>query len=348
MTKRMVVLMGAGASHDVANYTFQPRPEFRPPLATGLFQTEAFWNIAKTYVGMNTMWSLLAAETTENSAFALEERLSQLLNHHNVYMRRAFKAIPLYLRDLLSACSLQYVPHPETYARLVVGLIADHPHQVDFLTLNYDTLLEQALSAFTQHAFNAFEHYISSPEFSIVKLHGSINWWGAMAIRGSQPPNPTGWWAASLDALDLRNWVPEPDDSAVMEVPGPAQYFVATLRDERVAAMYPLITAPLIEKTALSFRCPPPHVDRARQALEQCDKVLIIGCSGWDSHVLELMNTTLTGRPLVSFVGAGTLTGDAWNRFIDSVPALALNASIFDQGFKAYVSSSHFRAFLEA
>ena len=112
--KKAVILLGAGASADASNDAFRLNdPDLAPPVARGLFQGARFWEIASKHPKMQLMWSLLAPEAKAQTPFPLEERLSEFAAHPDPDIREAFKAVPLYLRDLLDAVSHTYLPIPE-------------------------------------------------------------------------------------------------------------------------------------------------------------------------------------------------------------------------------------------
>lgn len=117
--KRAAVILGAGASYDIHNGTVPFIQEgLRPPLARELFQPR-FWFYAQHYPGAQLLGAELGRLAQLESAFDLEQRLTEYAESHDLRTQRAFKQIPPYLRDVLVAASYQYVPSPTNYLNLV-------------------------------------------------------------------------------------------------------------------------------------------------------------------------------------------------------------------------------------
>ncbi len=143
------VILGAGASCDIwSKGTPVINEDLRPSLAKELFDTNsrpAFYQVMKQYSGAKYLSDLLYP-VIANGEMAIEEALRHYTNHKDPDLREKFKHVPPYLRDLLQECSHNYVEEPGSYIQLITELLAEHPHNVLFMTLNYDDLLERALT----------------------------------------------------------------------------------------------------------------------------------------------------------------------------------------------------------
>ena len=86
--------------------------------------------------------------------------------------------MPPYLRDVLHKSSQSYVRTPACYLQLVEQLLAENPHEVLFLVLNYDTLLERAITMLRPaYVYGAAGDYVRQDrQAKVVKMHGSFNW----------------------------------------------------------------------------------------------------------------------------------------------------------------------------
>jgi len=109
---------------------------------------------------------------------SIEEKLLRYSKHKNPIIQQQFKHVPAYLRDLLYAASTFYTSVPSSCVRLVTELLGEYEHELLFIILNYDTLLESASQLFDPRiSFNSLPRYISpNRDVKIVKIHGSVNW----------------------------------------------------------------------------------------------------------------------------------------------------------------------------
>lgn len=187
---KVCVILGAGASKDVHNGSapILLQGNYRPPLARDLFAISThpeYFAVLQRYPGAQSLAAVLSPPS-DSSGFDLESRLRELAEHPDERVRQQFKQVPPYLRDLLWFASYQYTPTPGTYLQLVYALLADSPHHVLFLVLNYDTLLEQALAQFDgTFIYDSITAYVREDRQSkVVKLHGSINWFKLMGGSG--------------------------------------------------------------------------------------------------------------------------------------------------------------------
>ena len=80
---------------------------------------------------------------------SIEEELTRYAEHPSEEVRLQFKHIPPYLRDLLYLSSTEYTSVPSSYSELVHELLAERRHDVLFIVLNYDNLLESALNLYS-------------------------------------------------------------------------------------------------------------------------------------------------------------------------------------------------------
>lgn len=337
---KVCVILGAGASFDVANYGSQVLNNgFRPPLAVELFDTKKrpeFYRILQEYSGAEFLARDIAPVQQQGNT-GLEELLKSYAYHSDDRIRQRFKHIPPYLRDLLWECSENYVHMPGSYVQLVIALLANHPHEILFLVLNYDNLLEKAIESYEPSwAFQQLDDYIDqSRSAKVVKLHGSINW--LVELKGS------GDWEVRVQQHDV-TVKPEPGEIVVRDD-------IRQVRSEVINQhwFYPVLTAPLAGKEIASMVCPDEHILFAKQFLRLCDKFLVIGSSGLDEDLLALLAEGLSRdcRPLVHFVGLGSFTLDALTEFNRVVTQFANARRVvpYHDGFQRYVSSQEFADF---
>ena len=342
---KLCVILGAGASYDVhgKGSTLGTRQAaFRPPLAKNLFNIEdrpQYRELLEDYPGADHLAQTLAQLTSQKD-FNLEQELRRLAEHPNSQTRENFKQIPAYLRDLLFRCSNLYTATPSSYSQLLQIIIAEHPHEVLFLTLNYDDLLEKAIKLFDPALeITDLTDYTDSNRYAkIVKFHGSIDWF----IRLSR----TGNWFEMLSDLDLGQL-----QKTAVRVPG-----IGRTRDEsnRDSWLYPVLTAPLAGKGLIESVCPDEHVTAARHFLgEGCTKFLIIGTSGSDDDLMEFLDDTVpAGIPVFLDVVDPGGAIKVLNRFREGVRAFRdphddLPKRTHEVGFQQYVSEGGIRSFAQ-
>lgn len=345
---KVCVVLGAGASCDVAG---EGSPiiesEFRPPLASELFDIRnnpQYWNIMRHYRGARVLTQMLAP-LISSGQIDVENALRKYAEHTDSEIREQFKHIPAYLRDLLYRASTRYVSMPSCYVRLVAELLAEHPHDVLFLILNYDNLLETALNQFNpKFQFNNIDDYVPvSQKFMVCKLHGSINWFRYL------PGGTSVDWDSAVARFNIFEQIPE-GQTIVKDR-------VQTVRDEvhEGQRLYPILTAPLAGKDPTNRVYPERHLFDAQIFLNSCNKYLIIGTSGLDKDLLELLDSAVTPKshPLVQFVDIGEGADSTRNHFEEGVRAFRSNRTApsditFKEGFQRYLSSKQFRVFIES
>lgn len=265
------VILGAGASHDG---WISGAPAVRPPVTEGLFDDgqPIFASILDQYPGARHVAQLVIGRPD------IEAVLRELALEEEPVTRRQFKEIPAYLRDVIHATTS--ASSPGCYVELIHGLLVRRPHDVLFLVLNYDTLLEQALAG-RGLLYKAIEDYIRPErQVKIIKLHGSVNWFMNMG-------NATNTWMELIEEFDIFQ---KPPDGGILVVDDVKFAQRGEFGNQRV---YRIVTAPLAGKVPGDIRCPDKHRQVTEEFLADCEKVLIIGSSGRDGDLLELLNGSL-------------------------------------------------------
>lgn len=339
------VIIGAGASHDVKG---EGSPiielEFQPPLAKDLFDIEKhvpYWSILSRYPGAQVLTQRLAS-LLKSGQVSIEQELTKYSQHSNNQIRSYFKDIPAYLRDLIYRASVRYTHIPSSYVELVLELLAEYPHDVLFLVLNYDNLLEKALELFdeSQFQFKDISQYVDSDrKAKVVKLHGSINWFTLLSSDTDKG------WRDIVNQLDI---LQELKVREVLVKDG-----VSQVCDERINHYwaYPIITAPLASKGISDAVCPKTHLEVAREFISSCNKFLIIGTSGLDQDLLALIDSAISipmNSYFVHIVGVRREADQVRNRFQQGVRAFGdtiTTIDTFQVGFRGYLKSQHLQSF---
>lgn len=349
--EKICVILGAGASFDVRGAGSPViTAGFQPPLARDLFNLEEhdeFRPILAEYPGAVVLAQGLASKSSFRD-FDLEKELRRLAEHPEEQIRQHFKDIPPYLRDLLLMCSYRYTSYPSSYILLVQALLAEVPSDILFLVLNYDDLLEQAIYRYSNGElyFESLDDYVRSDRsLRLVKLHGCINWFKPIG------PAHNDWKRLLREANVLTK--PQDDEIQVVGSRGkPEQHrtYQIELGGQRG---YPVLTAPLAGKGSAEMVCPANHLMEAREFLSECPRFLIIGSSGLDVDLLDLLKESATVQsPWAYFVNGTKATGvEVRERFASNIPNFRELSSIdgevaFEGGFHSFVAGDSLVDFL--
>jgi hypothetical protein len=177
------VILGAGASHDAVNQGSRIRDaRWRPPLAKSLFDIQGnpyYATILDRYPDASYLAQILEPRLSDDNTVGMEAELRRLADHSSPIIRQKFKFVLPYIRDVILECTLNYADMPGSYVQLVNMFLADHPHHLLFINLNYDDFLEKALNRFdtrTYHFKGPGNYTDPSMQAKVLKLHGSVDW----------------------------------------------------------------------------------------------------------------------------------------------------------------------------
>lgn len=343
MSKKLTIILGAGASH---SQNIDPKPldhqEYRPPLTQGIFsRSGAFGAILHKYPLAETIASDINRRLKQNKpGEGLEQILrsyeQRLIKGEDSAITRQFLEIPLYLNELSGEVSQHFTQQPDEYNTLVNQAL-DHTDQILFLTLNYDTVLEIPLSRIFRVDFSKPVHYTSDSKWMLVKLHGSINWY-----RGFNIYQISG--TEENDYFDnLKNQklpLPLSDRYMMVAIPGHQHKFIGN------DPTYPAITIPVDGKYEIS--CPPEILEKARSFLKECENYLIIGTSGNDKDLLDLLKENAKGGNTLIIGREEESTKRTNANFLNAVPQLGgvVNRYFHQRGLSEFVDSGELDGFL--
>lgn len=301
MIERLFVVLGAGASRASAP-TSVPRDERAlPPLVTELFGRidTGYGDVLREY----PLAKLAAAELRGlGGSVAIEEVIrTRYRDSEHVHDQRIYRAIPPYLQELLHRVSYRYTAFPQNYESLVTALL--RLREVVFVSLNYDVLLDGVLEVIGGPIDDMWWYVRSSGRhWSLIKLHGSINWGRRSLIDDTDiyydPP------------LDLQL-----DDTIVFR-PGrelDRMRGIAAEPGERLPdhLYYPALSVPIGQADELV--CSPNHVAFLRERLERTQPLhlLLIGYSGNDREVMSLVRESGRGIRTLTVVDRDQASAEA-------------------------------------
>jgi hypothetical protein len=285
MTQCVFVVIGAGASYDstssvnVGPTAIGPnegvlrtttQAHLRPPLVTELFEPR-FAGILDKYP--IAQWAAADITRQQNSVKIEEFLREQYRDSDDPRDQRKFHAVHWYLQDLLWTVSRHYTSNPDNYYRLMTGALK--LPEVAFITLNYDTLLDDRLRL--DGPIDSLEDYVHpGRSWALIKLHGSVDW--GVPILGPGTPQNLAYNPPAR--IDVRR-----NDIRLRRVGNIDQVRVDAEGSEW---LYPALSVPV--GTRDEFSCPDSHIDHLRKlmaAQEHLD-VLMLGYSALDAEVLTL------------------------------------------------------------
>lgn len=294
----LMVILGAGASHGAGR-----SGGARLPLAKDLFdpgdrsvrEANALYPAATPIVARVRRAQEIGGEDTD-----VEAELEAIfeLGARQPDVREELIAMRFWLRHRISQAQGR-VEHDEAhvtrYADLVNDLgdwAAEHEQTVVFVTFNYDTLLDRALSAHSPAMHRVLAEGSPVPpqgadKWAIFRPHGSIDWtvmweidtWVGVHTR-------TAGQLLAQEALNGGNYsYSEGEDS--WRISGAAGW-----------ARAPAISVPLLNKSEFAF--PIQHRPALGEAITSTTHVLTIGWRGREKHFLGLLTGLPAETPIVS------------------------------------------------
>src|SRR6266487_833762 len=276
----------------------------QPPLVKDLFGTNFAGILGRYPLAQAAATDIRRAIAPESeNAVPLERYLrDQMRDAANLYTKRRYRQIPLYLQDLLLTVSdiggSGYTTDPDNFNALINRTL--DLDDVLLLTLNYDPLVDDRL--FIYGDLQDLNSYVASdPRWALVKLHGSVNW-GRRIIadinRGIETVNQANASGRPISQHELINKLidTEYDQVSVGEIELRLHRSLDEWRYDRSDSVYyPALSIPVGEEDELV--CPSEHLAAARERLGRADalNILVIGYSGLDREVLQLLRQS--GRP---------------------------------------------------
>jgi hypothetical protein len=269
----ILVLVGAGASFasgDVGT-------DERPPLTRQLFSCARAQRLLTIYTLAREADSVITRDMRSNTTIAFEEALRRLETDGYPHHQQMALAVPPFLQALMLEYSQILDSRCFRYGILVDELLKLRSTVV-FVSLNYDTLLDNRLAAFSP--LNSMRDYIETPlGWSLIKPHGSVAWFFEQS-SAFDPRTPPGDRPITRKAIEC--------------VPTTAFDLVGIRASDHrephgLSVRYPALALPDGQKDELVL--PPEHLDHLRGILGRSREIylLLLGYSALDTEVLKLI-----------------------------------------------------------
>ena len=337
----LLVIFGAGASYDSASH-FRPVPPYippeqrapeqldRPPLANQLFENrKLFVNTTDLFPACKPLINLLRKPrvVVERELATFQE---QARDYPVLYERLA--AIRYYLHLALWQCTVRWreqhsgITNYSTLLHVIDRWRFGANEQVCCVTFNYDTMLEDAIAQVLEFNVAHIYSYINWQNYSLIKLHGSVNW--GRTVRGILP-NQThsyGYQRLIKDAatLDIS------DQYELASPPFPMQ------RGASDHVIFPALSIPVDKKD--EFSCPSSHVEKLEKVIPDVTKIVTIGWRATEEKFLAMLRIGLKGVPDLMIV-SGDHEGSEETLKNLSMPGSS-NPVLFDKGFSGLIDET--------
>jgi hypothetical protein len=149
--------------------------------------------------------------------------------------------------------------------------------RVCFVTFNYDTMLEYAMSQVLRLDIRDLNGYVSHANYTLIKLHGSVNW--GREVDGIVAPH----------TYNQQRLI---DESAKLQISN--RFRLVTnypMMKEGECLVFPALAIPVESKD--EFSCPDAHVQVLEQTLPNVTKVLTIGWRATEADFLTMLRSKL-------------------------------------------------------
>jgi hypothetical protein len=258
----------------------QKYDEFRPPLANQLFDNrQAFVAAMQNYGDCKPLVNLLRGDVRVEQKLAKFEEQAKAFPRR----RRQLVAIRYYLQQMLWECEARWraehrgITNHATFLDQVERWRFEKREKVCLVTFNYDTMIEHAMEQELGFRFDHFGRYITDERYSLIKLHGSVDWGRAILVPAS--PRSTQQVLDETEALMLSD--------GYEKVSGTPVRFA----DGRIG--FPALAIPVENKS--EFVCPPEHLKALADVIPQVTKIISIGWRGTEQNFLNMLRSPLTG-----------------------------------------------------
>jgi len=340
--KRVAVILVAGASLGSSNLDAEVDDDWRPPLAVNLFGARAYqggyWELLQRYSGAQAIQDLMFQES-KKPGFAFETALRRFAEH-SVY-KQLFKHVPAYLRDLLHTVERQWARSQPHYTELVAQLLVESDHHVAFISLNYDTFLEQAIAKVLPELkiFGQDDYARAGRVAWVLKVHGSIDWSTPIGNMAQD-------WDDAIDSVTFPDILKQPID-----VGKAIGHRIADYQDpDNLRRVYPILTAPLAGKGDSEFLLPADQKTALAEFLEGCHKYLILGTSGKDDDLLGFLSQHAAKPTVINYVASGdeSEVGEIRHRFRSKITQFRgrdRDSELFFNGFGGYIQNGDLKRF---
>jgi hypothetical protein len=341
----LVVVFGAGATYDSAPswpagrgplYAGRriPVEDTRPPLANQLFDDRRAFRDVRTY--FPALDPIVPYLMGLPSGVELEEVLERLQTDERNASPLA--AVRHYLSALLRVVVQKWMDEETagvtSYLTLLHQVEANrHGERVCLVTFNYDVMLDRAFQR-TDREIKTIDEYVGAGSYDLVKVHGSIDWGQVVTSKMDSIASARAWDLVDeviAKAHDLKL----SDEIRLVRDPG------WPIWRDGDTPLVPAVAIPLRSKR--DFVCPKHHVAALDAALDQCDRLVVIGWRATDKPFMELLKARVGTRPPTMIVCANQ-SGETRDALV--AEGIGMDHVVSGNGFTEGVRSREIERFL--
>lgn len=295
----LIAILGAGASRGSGDFRGSRLrgAKLIPPLTIDLFNENRYSEVLSQYDLAHQAGRHVTSELAKDDTLGLERAVHDLAVSDFDHHKRMAIALPLYLQHLLHQVSADRYTEVVHYDRLIERLLR-LPY-VFFVSLNYDVLLDRRLHPY-QPLSQIGAYVYTNQNWSLIKPHGSINWFHDVDATYSPSGPPLDLtWDASIECE-----APDASLEEIRNVSFAHQVVTATRR-------YPALAAP--EGPDDKLVLPHEHRKFFRRELRATQEIdiLVVGYSGLDNEILKLIANAERKVRRMTVVSHDLATGEA-------------------------------------
>ncbi|NEQ51428.1 MAG: hypothetical protein F6K11_15020 [Leptolyngbya sp. SIO3F4] len=333
---KTIFIFGAGASYGAYGGKPRTRSIDLTPLTANLFGHPKFnTGISKA---KNLTNLLEQARIIEGNTFDLEKSLARLIEKRSEERLKSLLDLRFALHSVIRNTAISGSGTPSLYEDLWyrVKVSFEDGGKVLFVNMNYDTILDQAISQ-SEGAISSFDAYISSESWGLVHPHGAISWgyetpkeFAGLNSRTAILEKAMAIENVSLRLIHLKNDFPIENINLLNQ----------NLSSSRIPALA-LPVAGTLEKE--KFVSPPEHIEYIKGFADKFSNLVLIGWRGLDPHILSLISPKGKRKLKNIHVVSNSKTGAVSTLDILRQSGFSgENEVAIDGGFENYVKSSEF------
>jgi hypothetical protein len=222
----------------------------------------------------------------------VEQELARLQEEAKVYpeRHRQLAALHYYLHFALWECQNRWhdvhagITNYVTLLDEIERWRYEKKEQVCFVTFNYDTMLEEAMFQVLRLELQDMDSYHRSENYSLFKLHGSVNWGRVVENIDRPGMNPTSYYQLLIDTV-------KPGDSSIT-----GRYHLCDVemrpKPDTGVVLYPALSIPVENKD--EFSCPFGHVTALEGMLPKVTKMITVGWRATEAEFLTKLKLSRT------------------------------------------------------
>lgn len=335
--KPLCLLIGAGASFDcvMPGTPVRGQPNQKPPLTSELFNNQ-YDQWLSAFPKAGGLAAELRAKLTQSGVEGFLRIEAD--KKHNSARQKQLRQLPLYFRVLFNEVSRGYIRPEQTCYSALIQLINDLGFdKILVISLNYDTLFEQALERALDLSFSGMLDYFNPARaWKVLKPHGSVNWIKRLKDSEDVPHNSVEAYVSFIDGLEKLNFL---DAEPIL-----SSHPDKLLLDGK--AIYPQITIPLEGKYDLL--CPEEHVRLAKEFVAECGTFCVIGSSLKDDDVVNDIIKASLRKSVEALVAVTGDEGTGNEKFVEGARACFGRTPdrVHREGFSRFIQTGEAGRFL--